>query len=369
MRMAPGTLSFLELTAGFWAWLLPTSLVLGLVVLVSGSVWRETRWGRPAFRGMCYLCSLHPNAALVSRRYLRIGVVTVGCFGWWNFVVAPALYGNGHARDFLKTAVAGFDRDYRKENPQADPRRLTASFMVPANVLERDGTRFFLVLPGEADTCPPISNRPGSGALWYTYRIEPKPGARPLRGCPNPRDISSEDVEHVIFASGSPFPIFPAHLVKLDVGRPAGKAQPQSQALVDGGYSNNEPVDAALSVGAEQALIVESSNPLGPTRPVGPARAEMGPGFLMGPLVADLLRLPGFLFERAQQVDRLSRRGLFVVSFSPWREEKDWPFLADFRRPVVERLKNVADADLKRRIGLVESWGLPRFQMSVLVGN
>ena len=95
----------------------------------------------------------------------------------------------------------------------------------------------------------------------------------------------------------------------------------------------------------------------------------MGPGFLMGPLVADLLRLPGFLFERAQQVDRLSRRGLFVVSFSPWREEKDWPFLADFRRPVVERLKDVADADLKRRIGLVESWGLPRFQMSVLVGG
>ena len=366
MAVQPDLLSPLELTAGFWKWLLATSLVLGLLILFTGCLGRNARWSRRVFRGLSYLCSHHPNSSLVSRRFLRIAALAIGSFLWWNFVLAPALYGNAHARGFLDTAEHRFHRDYERSNPQGDAHRLTAHLLVPANVLERDGTRFFLVVPSELGTCPPISSRPGSGALWYTYRIEPeKPEvSTPLPGCPNFRERSAEDVEEVIFASGSPFPIFPAHLVELS--DKAGEAK--WQALVDGGYSNNEPVDAALNVSAEQVLIVESTNPLGPATAAeggGASRLSM----LMGPLVADLLRLPGFLFERSQQVDRLSRRGLFVVSLSPSRDEIDWPPLFDFRRQVVERLRNTARHDLSRRIGLVESWGPPRFQLSVLIGN
>ncbi|MBW8877354.1 MAG: hypothetical protein JF614_20510 [Acidobacteria bacterium] len=363
MYMKPDLLSPLELTLGFWVWLSLTSLVLGYLLIAVGCAWREARWGRHVFRGLRYLCSSHPNCALAGRRFVRIAAVTMLSFFWWNLILAPALYGNGHAHGFLKTAVGNFNREYRQANPKGDPHRLTSQLLVPANVLERDGTRYFLVLPGGVTDCPPVSRKPG--ALWYTYRIQPRGGVSlpaPQGDCQNFSDKRAKDVDEVVFASGSPFPIFPAHL--LDLKDKSGEVH--KEALVDGGYSNNEPVDAALSVAAEQVLIVESTNPLGPSGPVaGPSRWPP----LTGPLVGDLLRLPGFLFERSQQVDRLSRRGLFVVSLSPWRDEPDWPELFDFRRQVVERMRKVADQDLSRRVGLVESWGPPRFQLSVLVGG
>ena len=42
-------------------------------------------------------------------------------------------------------------------------------------------------------------------------------------------------------------------------------------------------------------------------------------------------RLPAYLFARSQQVDRLSRRDMFVVSLAPSRDEPNWPPLFDFR--------------------------------------
>lgn len=360
MRINSDLLSPLELTLGFWVWLLAASFSLSLLVVAAGCFRRLGSWS-PS-RGLTYLCSHHPNSFLIGRRFFRVASVTLASFLWWNFVLAPGLYGNAHALAFLDTAVKRFEGDYQTANPGGDPHRLTADLLVPANVLERDGTRYFLVLPSDLADCPPVSRKPGSGAVWYTYRIRPKGAPPPDGDCLNFSDRPAKAVDDVVFASGSPFPIFPAHLLGLE--DKSGKIQ--KEALVDGGYSNNEPVDAALSVGAEQVLIVESSNPLGPSGPVsGPAR---WPG-LTGPLVADMLRLPGFLFERSQQVDRLSRQGLFVVSLSPWRDEVDWPPLFDFRRKVVERLRAVADKDLSRRVGLVESWGPPRFQLSVQVAG
>src|SRR5436305_4907390 len=364
MYLQPDLLSPLELTPAFWAWLIPTSLVLGYLLIAAGCAWREAGWGRHAFRGLRYLCSNHPNCALASRRFVRIAGVPVLSFLRWTLVLAPALYGNGHARGFLKTAVQRFQHEYDEKNPGGGSHRLTAHLLVPANVLERDGTRYFLVMPGGLESCPPISSKPGSGALWYTYRIRPDQGATapPPQGCPNFSEASADGIEQVIFASGSPFPIFPAHLVELR--DKSGK--PSREALVDGGYSNNEPVDAALSVAAEEVLIVESTNPLGPSGTVdGPSRWPA----LTGPLVADLLRLPGFLFERSQQVDRLSRRGLFVISLAPARDRLDWPPLFDFREKIVTQMRQAAKEDLTRRIGLVESWGPPRFQLSGLVGR
>lgn len=360
--LAPDWVSLLELTGEFWVWVLPTALAAGVLLVILGLVRREARGGRYLFRGFSYLCSHHPNGSLVSRRFLRIAMVSVFCFLWWNVVLAPALYGNKHAREFLQGAVAQFGEAYRKAHPGRDVHRLAAQLLVPANVLESDGTRYFLMVPEDAPECPSVIQKPGSGARWYQYRVRTS-AVKPLRDCPHLLDRGPEEVEKVITASGSPFPIFPAHMVDLP-------DEEEKQALVDGGYSNNVPVDAALSMAAAQVLIVESENPL------GHGDGETGsPGWMekippvAGPLIADLARLPGFLFERSQQVDRLSKRELFVVSFSPSREEKNWPVLFDFRRSRVERLRRVAEDDLARRIGLVESWGPPRFQLSVLVAG
>ena len=109
-------------------------------------------------------------------------------------------------------------------------------------------------------------------------------------------------------------------------------------------------------------LIVDSSSVGGSPEPV--AEASIGQ---RGRLIENLQRLPGFLFERSQQVDRQSRRDLFVISFSPSPEEKGWPALFDFRPQVVERMKSVATRDLTRRLGLVESWGRPRIQSAISI--
>lgn len=359
MLLWPGVLSLLEMTGGFWAWLLPVSFGVGTLLVAIGCARRQGT----IHRGIRFLCSHHPNGSLVSRRFLRLAVITVVALAWWNFVLAPALYGNKHARKFLEGAVARFEAEYEEANRGRDSHALTAQLLVPANALERDGTRYFLMLPDGLSECPSVDQKPGSGASWYRYRV--RSGGRPSGNldCPGVHDASPEEVEKVIFASGSPFPIFPAHLVRIP-------GETQDQALVDGGYSSNVPVDAARTVYAEQVLIVESENPLGHGSSAdGEESWWKDVPRLPGPLIADVLRLPGFLFERSQQVDRLSKRDLFVLSLSPSREEKDWPLLFDFREDTVRRMRKVAEADFGRRIGLVESWGPPRFQLSVQVGG
>lgn len=347
-ELLPDWLSPLELTGEFWTWLIGASLVFGLILLAIALLGRQqSRLVVQLRRSFLFLCSHHPNGEFVTRRFLRVAVLCVFALGWWNLVVAPALYGNRQARQYLDGAVARF---YAKAGTDARYHP-TSRFIAPANLLERDGTRYFLFIP-EGDECPPVPRRPTSGAMWYPYSVHSDLAAP--RGC---TQVKEEDfLTRVIFASGSPFPIFPAHRLSLDG---------QEVSLVDGGYSNNTPVDAARTVSAEQVLIVESSNPL----KAGSDRSRMATAVLSvrGKLVENLGRLPGFLFERSQQVDRLSRRDLFVISISPSREEKDWPPLFDFRRQTVQRMEQVAEADLTRRVGMVQSWGRPSFALSVLV--
>jgi predicted acylesterase/phospholipase RssA len=151
-------------------------------------------------------------------------------------------------------------------------------------------------------------------------------------------------VQRVIFASGSPFPVFPAHRVK-------------NEWLIDGGYSSNVPVDAARTVSAQQLLIVHSAHPVEEYQ-LAPWRRYPGR------LIANLARLPGFLFARSQEVDRLSRRGVFVASLAPPRDEPDWPSLTDFQKRVVQRMLDEGKEHLGLRIGLVESWGEPSFHVT-----
>ncbi len=359
----PGRVSLFELTFDFWIDVVVVSLPLSLATVIWARLGRR-RGGlsRRLHDAVAFLCERHPNAHVVSRRFVRVGALAVAGLAWWNFVLAPGLYGNHYADRYVREVDQRFNQAYAAIYPGGrSPYHLTAGLLAPANALETDGTRFLLVVPG-GEPCPVIRQPPGSGSTWSRFRaLDPgQPEGGKAGGCTDLDLGNQSDLDLLrafVFASGSPFPIFPAHRVATSRGG-------RKEALVDGGYSNNTPVEAAGAVGAAQALIIDSSQPL-PHAPSG------GPSLLAslhGPLVANLLQLPGFLFERAQQVDRRSRKDLFVVSLAPvWRG--DWPSLADFRRQTVARMRQAAEKDWPRRIGLVESWGPPRFQVSALVGG
>lgn len=375
----PDWLSPLELTGQYWRWLLLTSAVFGLGLVLFGIYGKGGRGLFVLRRGLVYLCSHHPNGDFVTRRFLRLAAFSVFALVWWNLIVAPALYGNATARNYLDGAVARFQGEGEVRVAAANPESLraaapkpfvfapTSRFIAPANILEKDGTRYYLFVPHGED-CPFVPNRPASGAQWKQFRMDSAPG-KPKEPCrPVPPD-KLKNLKSVIFASGSPFPIFPAHRVpSLDPDEPDDTDDTPS--LVDGGYSNNIPVDAARTVSAEQVLIIESSNPLGPIAdpsPIDPAGWRMPK--LTGKLVENLGRLPSFLFERSQQVDRLSRLDLFVVSLSPSREWSDWPPLFDFRDTTVQRMERLADIDLGLRTGMVQSWGRPAFPLNVHIAK
>lgn len=383
---AVAQLTLFELTPSFWIGLLVVSGLASLVLV------RWARRGRlqggrigPFLDGaLSYLSSAHPNAHLVRRRFIRLVAFGVLGLGWWNFLLAPALYGNRYAVDYLEDADRQFDVAFCKSQGLQDELcedeerdllsdRLTARYLVPANALTTDGTRFVLAVPGE-EGCPTLPAAPG--VTWRRFRAVREAGS-PARGGEDPdcedldlsEDADREILMDYVFASGSPFPAFPPRRVVVD------RKRDTREALVDGGYSNNVPLEAAAKIGAEQALVVHSSHPAPPSGG-GSWLTALG-----GPLVDNLPRLLGFLYQRSQQIDRRSSTSLFVVSLAP-PYRPDWPLLTDFRSSTVERMLCTAERDLGlatdrcrrrdeavpegsgRRLGLVESWGPPRIQTS-----
>jgi hypothetical protein len=366
------SLTLFELTPAFWKGLVVVSL-LGACLVVRwayvGSRRPEGTVSRMISDSLDFLCAPHPNAHLVSQRVVRLGVMAIGGLVWWNFVLAPALYGNRYAFEYLEGAEARFDDAYRREH-EASSYSLTARYLAPANALAIDGTRFVLAVPA-GDDCPAVPASPG--VVWRRFRISSGgEGAVPAvapreeegRWCTEISLDNKEqrkELQNYIFASGSPFPAFPPKLVR--VYSPDGEdddGKVVREALVDGGYSNNVPIEAASKIGARQALVIHSSSP----RP-----APSGEGWLLrlgGPLVDNVPRLLGFLYERSQQGDRRSRSDLFVASLAPPPAD-DWPILTDFRSATVARMIEQAEVGLGQRIGMVESWGPPEFQTSLRV--
>jgi hypothetical protein len=353
-------LSLFELTPAFWVGVAALTVAGSLAILLTARWggkrgWKVAGW---LHQRLVWLCSRHPNGHLVSRRFVRLGLYGVGGLLWWNFVLAPALYGNRVAYEYLERANARFERAYPAaeagDGEAATPSyRLTAQFLAPANALKQDGTRFVLAVPEEED-CPQV--RSSTGVTWVRFRAIHGAEAEPKQdACENlvlADDEQRKELMNYVFASGSPFPAFPPRRVP----GPNGDLEP----LVDGGYSNLVPIEAAANLDAVQALVVHSSNPL-------PPPAEPGVlANLAGPLVHNVPRLFGFLYQRSQQLDRRSRSLLFVVSLAP-PYRADWPLLTDFRRATVARMVEAADEAFEERIGLVESWGPPLFQFHVTV--
>lgn len=344
--------SLLELTYQYWVALLAVAFVSALAIVVARAFvvrW----WAAPVLvSGIDYLSSNHPNGGMIPRRFFRLALMAVFGLVWWNIVIAPAIYGNASALAFLNSVESNF------KAANGPSTALTTRLIVTANLLDVDGARYFAFLP-KAHDCLALPRRTGYGAEWRVYSGAAGEAVPLLEdqtaACEKGRGPwKSEMLRHVVFASGSPYPVFPAHRVTDEDGR-----------YVDGGYANNVPLDAAQAVGADQVLIVESSNPLGHDEKIGLLGWVLGA--VQGDLVSNAPRLMAFLWDRSQQMDRISRRELLVVCLAPRREESPWPSLVEFTGLVVRKMKATAERDFdeNHRIGSVQSWGRPRLVNTV----
>lgn len=344
----------LEMTLSFWVALTLVGAALAAIMVLAAPRWS---WMRRAVK---FLTSEHPNGSLIPRRYARMLAVAMLSVLWWNVMVAPALYGNDAARKYLQRAVRLFDIEFRKaagerEKPEARGFIPTAKFVAPTNTLDdHDATRYFLFL---TEKSPSLDlPRRVAGAEWKVYKTKANPDSR--SDCKEelgPRCASF--VQDIIFSSGSPFPIFAAHRVAIP-------GEQRKLGLIDGGYSNDIPIDAASTIAARQVLVIHSA----PQVIADPHEHEATSSSLSltpGMLIRNAKRLPSFMFELGQQVDRLSRQNLFVIGLAPLLEPGEgWPGLAQFDSATVTDMLDKATANIGQRIGLVESWGTPRFRFS-----
>ncbi len=348
--------TLLELTTTYWIALVGSSAAVAGLLLFA-------RWVAPTApiagfiaRGIDYLAASHPNGGQTGRRFVRLTLHAVLAVVWWNLILAPAMYGNRLALQFLTVT----DERFLKRHPDADT--LKAPLIVTANILEADGARYFAFLP-TSESCLRIARRSGYGAIWRAFlpasAAGATPGAAPPPDCYAPEGVRWDRayLRDVVFASGSPYPVFPAHAV----------VERKKVRLVDGGYANNVPLDAAQALGADAVLIVESANPLGHEPAPWSLGAWLGTLRVHGDLVDNAPRLFTFLWERSQEFDKISRRELLVVSLAPPSEHADWPTLVQFTSEVITRMKEAArnDWNSHRRIGMVQSWGRPQFTYSV----
>ena len=330
--------SVLELNFSFWLFF------MGLVALLTAAfIW----WGHAkdsakadswAQRTVCFLFSEYESRALIGsqRRFMRLVALSATAWAFWNLLAAPALYGNGNALGYLRLT---FDRYIQRAQPDGRERtdesefNLAVPFVITATSLEKGQERYFLFVSGNDDVVdaalqPEAWLRVVKDPRWVVVR--------------QPRDGELRDAA---FASGSPFPVFSAHEVSL-------RALRAKEALIDGGFAHNRPLEAASALGAHKVLVINSS----------PIESDGSGDCLVGELTCNLPKLLPYLWERSQVEDLLSQRNMFVASIYPTASNGSWPALTDFRKEVVDELVISANNDREQRIGVIESWGSPKFR-------
>ena len=342
-----GLASMFELTSGFW-------MVLGAAALLASaaSAWlafgARVPWIRRRFD---YLLAAHPSRCsdrlhwISSARYSRIILGLTAGWVWWNLIVAPGLYGNGNAQHYFQAAARNVfgERAVGAGAPTDLDVAFRAFYAAPVTALEKGVERYVMFQPREA-------YEPGAkGTQLAGYRSW-------LSIANDPRWLTIDSAEaqrslvmRVAFASGSPFPVFPAHRIALPgIGE---------ELLVDGGYAHNVPVEASKRLGARRVLVINSSPR------AEPAAAQAGEGGFryVGNLTWLLRGIIPYLYERSQVEDALSAEDLLVGLVAPSADPHGWPFLTDFRDEVIERLFAEAEKDRALRIGTIENWGRPAF--------
>lgn len=339
-------ISALELTLSFWVGLLLASIATALLIfafaILEHSVERPKDLLKPR---LCFLLSRHPNRwGLRMNRHTRILIMFSLAWGWWNIVIGPAMYGNDNSQKYInltfnKVAKKQYEPTVHEDNAQDKRFTLQTYFVVPATSLETKSERYFLFDP----YIPSVGDR--RNAIKYRHQLAISSDPRWIQFSAEEQD--KETLTQVAFASGSPFPVFPAHKIKIG---------DRIEKLIDGGYSHNTPIDAAKTLGADRLLVIYSS-PLVAGTMDQPSLLQK----VFGTMVQNLPRLFPYLFQRSQIEDLLSAKEVLVAALAPTGDDdgSKWPILTDFRQSVVESMLHQAERDLDRRIGTIQNWGLP----------
>ena len=352
LAMSMQVTSLLEMNAGFWLYFLTLAALLTTALMFlgrAGAASRLTKWAQDT---VCYLFSEYRSRALFGseRRFMRFMTLTVAAWLWWNLLAAPALYGNSNARTYLRCAFENFatladrgwqGRSCKEEEDENDPGvefKLAVPFVITATSLEKGQERYFLFVSGEDKEIDSALN----AEAWFNVVRDPRWVVV--------RKPFDKELKDAAFASGSPFPVFSAHDVKL-------RSLKNKDRLIDGGFAHNKPLEAALALGANKVLVLNSS-PLEDTASSGQCSLV---AFSMGELACNLPKLLPYLWERSQVEDLLSTRSMLVASIYPTAPSGVWPSLTDFRQKTVQDLLRNANEDEVKRVGVIESWGAPGF--------
>lgn len=333
-----GWATSIELTKEFWLTLLLSALAASLTCFAVAE-WGTRRLKGYIQRGILYFSTVHSLGRFRAERAQSLSLIFGVGLLWWSYVAAPAIYSG-------TKAYGSFYRNLEESSGARKRVDLQTNLIVTATAL-RDIKDVVKI----GDELLPLA----AGDIYFCFAGE-------QTHCPEKDKVQSKrwfeivarslpEVANPVFASGSPFPVFPPHLVTWKV---PGIEKRAKALLVDGGYAHNVPLQAAALAGARQVLIIRSE----PFKPLAERRSEIFPSQLAR---YGTLLLP-FLFEQAQEIDRSVARGLVVASLSPYdMKDRKVPLLTDFDSATIRGMLNNADEDfkLKRRIGVMESWGLP----------
>ncbi|HKO58719.1 MAG TPA: patatin-like phospholipase family protein, partial [Thermoanaerobaculia bacterium] len=324
LATALGLASTLELTRNYW---LAVLLGGGITTwMLAGYAVRKPQTGmrKAVAAGLAFWIRLQPKRFLASP--VRALVFSSGiALLLWTLIAAPGLYSGCRA---FETFAAMQDRFAgRKTNGYTLLSNLVVTATSFGTQSKAEGVYqgdYYCCTEGD-DECEQMAAQRGNVIRF-----------------PKDRFVGA------VFASGSPFPIFPPRALLPTAGR-------DSVDFIDGGYTHNVPLEGAEIVGAQQVLLIRSAAP-----PVDDHGSEAVTEWASHLALGSWNLIP-FLFERSQAIDKGASGKMVVASLAPDPERGDPPFLMDFRDDTVRSLVRDAAVDyLSGRIGRVEAWGVPR---------
>ncbi|MDR4485187.1 MAG: BMP family ABC transporter substrate-binding protein [Nitrospirales bacterium] len=352
------TLAFLgkpqvEMTGEFWSWLVWFASVWAVVCYILARILKGKTWRKKVTYGFGYLLEMQARSKWMLRPSHYLVILSFLGILSWNILSAPSVYSNKNAyQSFTDKARKAFDMDGAEQDPSRQ-KNLQTNLIFATTDLGGHEINEKNILPGEHYIGNINSND--------TFRIDTDNRLVANLGKEGwhiwPRHFSPDTFEKQLvdpaFASGSPFPVFPAHSVAL-----ADSSKPIK--LVDGGYTHNIPILAAREAGGRQLLVVSGTV----------AEIEEPPPwwyeYFFSDLVKKSINLFPFLFQRAQEVDRHLSSGLFVAVLSPWARDS-FPDFLEFTNKAAGDLMEFAARDIteEKRIGRIQSWGLPQYFQDV----
>ena len=304
-------ISLLELTGDFWKFLVLSSLIMSVLMVIAALVFRK-EFAR-VFRRTCW-----PGSGFLNISFLGT-LIAVGTFALilWGVVVTPAIYSDKYALNGFKSLIE-----------DTTVKDLTANLVVTGTVLHgkgnvKEGDYYFCAKMRNGDNCTPEDN--------WRYM-----------------DSDIDEFSKTVFASGVPFPIFPPQLVRAT-----------DNPLVDGGYVHNVPLHASHLLNSRRALVIHSTPRVSDTG----GHSGKQSFWPTGQLVTYSKRILPFLFKRAQVIDQMAAGNMVVASLAPSvvTGDGDFPQLTHFTEKAVKQIMKVAIRDIHTdaRIGTIEQWGIP----------